>query len=69
MKISINASKMKITLLGYGEVALSFKSFRSSELTSTLTYVFVDNFCPCFVEGYSTGFFTLKPYANPMFVP
>ena len=37
-----------MTLLCYGEVLLFF-TLRLSDLISTLTYVLMDNFCPCFI--------------------
>ena len=33
----------------YWEVAWSYKTFRSPVLITTLTYILMDNFCPCFL--------------------
>ena len=44
----INCIWTEISLLCYGEV-LCFFTLRPSDLISTLTYVLLDNFCPCFI--------------------
>ena len=37
-----------MSLLCYGEVLCFFLTLRPSDLTITLTYVLMDNVCPCF---------------------
>ena len=37
-----------MSLLCYGET-LCFLTFRPSDIITILTYVLMDNFCPCFI--------------------
>ena len=36
-----------MSLLCYGEVLLFFSTLRPSNLITTLTYILMENFCPC----------------------
>ena len=44
----MNANIMRTQIIHKIKYALIFFTFRSSDLMTTLTYVLMDNFCPCF---------------------
>ena len=40
-------------------VLFSYFCFRPSDLIITMTYVIIDNFCPCFIGDYNKGLWRL----------
>ena len=49
--LSLNYIWPKRSLLYYGEVLWFFFTLRPSDLITILTYVLMDNFCPCFFSS------------------